>query len=215
VTNLTRWKLATALFAAVAVLATASAWTGDRPTGRARPAVTSASSPRSLPAQYRRPIRISAAAVGMSERELIDRILASRSTNEISLLCGKLGTVGSDEAVMSLAGMVDDHRQGVPESVLSAFGNIGTERAVDLLVELSDDDRPRIRGAAIGALGASQAARAEAVLTKIAKDRSDPMQSSAVYALSSLGSDAAADTLAELALDADWNTTPRAPRCAR
>lgn len=119
-TNLTRWKLATALFAAIAAVSLLGS--GDAPTGRARAAVA-ASSPRSLPAAFRRPIRVSAAAVGMSERDLIDRILASRSTNEIQMLAGKLGTVGTDDAIESLSGLVDDHRQGVPEAILGAFGD--------------------------------------------------------------------------------------------
>jgi hypothetical protein len=94
VTHLNRWKLATVLLAVATAVATVKAVTaGDRATGRAKPTVAATTSRASLPSNLRRPLRVSAAAVGISERDLIDRILASRSVSEIQVLTAKLGPV--------------------------------------------------------------------------------------------------------------------------
>src|SRR5688572_4373953 len=71
VTHLNRWKLATVLLAVATAVATVKAVTaGDRATGRAKPTVAATTSRASLPSNLRRPLRVSAAAVGISERDL-------------------------------------------------------------------------------------------------------------------------------------------------
>ena len=64
---------------------------------------------------------VSGDAIGISQRELVDRILAARSLRDIQLLADKLAIVGDDDAVETLTPMLEDPRRGVPEALLSAF----------------------------------------------------------------------------------------------
>src|SRR5438128_2011867 len=86
VTTLTRWKIACELFAAVAGVATVRAHHGARNVA----AATVDSSHGAMPLMLRRPIHISAEAVGLSQHDLIDRILAAKSVRDVQLLAEKL-----------------------------------------------------------------------------------------------------------------------------
>src|SRR5262245_1499560 len=172
VTTLTRWKLTCALFAALAGVATVRAYRSGA--DHNVPAKLASSSRSSLPIQFRRPIHVSGDAVGISQRDLIDRILAARSLKDVQVLADKLGTIGDDDAVDTLAPLLSDPRRGVPEALLAAFGQIGTQKAVDVLIAHVKDDRPMVRYAAISGLGASHSERAEKLLVDLSKQAGDP-----------------------------------------
>src|SRR6188472_2190660 len=76
VTTLTRWKLSCALFAALAGVSTVRAHRAGGHNVAAKPAASS--SRGSMPLALRRPIHVSPAALGVSQQELIDRILAAK-----------------------------------------------------------------------------------------------------------------------------------------
>ncbi|MEO8550430.1 MAG: hypothetical protein ABI678_10665 [Kofleriaceae bacterium] len=118
-TTLTRWKAACALFAALAGYGAVSV---HRAHERNVPAATVTAPRGSVPFALRRPIRVSPEAIGVSQHDLIDRILAARSVKDIQLLTEKLGAVGDDDAVDNLMGLLADHRRGVAEAILGAFG---------------------------------------------------------------------------------------------
>jgi hypothetical protein len=164
VTTLTRWKLSCALFAA---LAGGAMWKAHRAdAGHNAPAKLAAAPRGTLPIKLRRPIHVSPDAIGISQRELVDRILGAKSVKDIQLLAEKLGAVGDDDAVEMLSGLLTDTRKGVPEAMLSAFGNIGTQRAVDILAEHTKDDRPTVRYAAINGLGATHSERGRTAIPR-------------------------------------------------
>ena len=75
-TTLTRYKLACGLFAAVAAVAVVRGHQGPRNTP-AQPAATSSRS--LLPIALRRPIHVAPEAIGVTQQELVDRILAAMS----------------------------------------------------------------------------------------------------------------------------------------
>ena len=170
--TVTRWKIACMLFAA----ATAAQTLRDHRVARdiRSPEVQTHSS--AIPLALRRPIRITAGALGISERDLIDRILAAKSLRDLQVLCEKLAAVGTDDSVEALGGMLADPRPGVPERILAAFAAIGTERAIDVVLNATSDERLLVKAAAIAALGASQSEKAERVLLEIASKAGDPMQ---------------------------------------
>ena len=85
-TTLTRYKLACGLFAAVAAVAVVRGHQGPRNTP-AQPAATSARS--QLPLALRRPIHVAPEAIGVTQQELVDRILAARSVKDVQLLADK------------------------------------------------------------------------------------------------------------------------------
>jgi len=125
VTTLTRWKLSCALFAAIAGVATVRA---HRSSADHNAPAKLATSPRgTLPMQFRKPIHVSGAAIGISQHDLVDRILAAKSVKDIQILADKLGMIGDDDAIETLSPLLDDPRRGVPEVLLAAFGQIGTQ----------------------------------------------------------------------------------------
>jgi len=204
-TSLTRWKLAAVLFAAVAGYALfLRSPSDDTPAAEAH-----ATRAGALPAQLRRPLRISAEQAGISKTELVERLLSARSVKDVQILTDKLGMVGDDSSIRAVLPLLSDPRQGVPELVLGAIGRIGTEHAVEILVDKSRDDRMRVRDAAIVALGQTQSAEAESVLIAIAKNQADPNRRSAVAALGHLGTDEATETL--IALSSEPDVTVAAP----
>ncbi|HEY5947910.1 MAG TPA: hypothetical protein VIV40_20580, partial [Kofleriaceae bacterium] len=87
-TTLTRWKLTCALFAALAGVATVRAHHSSA--AHNAPAKLATSSRGSLPMQLRRPIHVSPDAIGVSQRDLVDRILAAKSVKDVQLLADKL-----------------------------------------------------------------------------------------------------------------------------
>jgi HEAT repeat protein len=121
----------------------------------------------------RRPLRVSAAALGLSEAELIARLASARSVAEVALYVDKLGLVGTDRAIGPLLTVASDLRGSLPEQALTAIGKIGSADAVAALIELTEDERPRQRGAAVSALAVAGGDDARAVLTAIAQDRGD------------------------------------------
>src|SRR5688500_12075978 len=151
VSSIRRYRLATAFFALTTAFAGYQAWNDEPRKGATHPAATAKARKGDVSA-LRRPLRVNAAAVGLSEHALIDQLLAARTAQQVSIIADKLGMVGTDDAVAALAGLVDDPRPGVPESVIAAIGRIGTTRAVDLLLDLEGDARPRIRGAAVSGM---------------------------------------------------------------
>ncbi len=206
-TTLSRWKLACALFAAVAGVATVRA---HRSAGRDAPAALADAPREALPLQLRRPIRVAASAIGVSQADLIARIQSATNVRDVMILADKLGAVGDDEAVESLRPMLADARRGVPEALLAAFGQIASQRAVDVLAETLTDDRVSVRGAAIYALGATHSAKAEELLLALADKATDPAQSTTVAALGQLGTDRATGKLIELAKNPDFTVAAAA-----
>lgn len=201
--TLGRWKLACALLCAIATSATWVAW---QRSGRSAAAEPSRASAGALPAKMFRALRVPAEAVGLSEQDLIDRVLSSHSTREIAILTEKLGAVGTDDAVQMLRGLVDDRRRGIAELIVAMMGAIGTESAVDLLLATTKDQRPSVRSSAVRALGASQSARAESYLLALAQKPADPDQSVAIGALALLQSDAALAAMLKLVESTDLQT---------
>src|SRR6185312_10879913 len=200
-TTLTRWKLACGLFAALAGIATVHAHHGDRNTPAA---VADAPSRAQIPASLRRPIHVTPESIGVSQKDLVDRILSAHSVKDVQLLAEKLGAVGDDDAIDTLSGLLGDPRKGVPEALLGAFGNIATDHAVDVLIEHTKDERPSVRNAAIGDLGSTQSARAEKLLLELATKSGDPAQSVAMSALGTLGTDHAVEALKTAAISGDY-----------
>ncbi|HVV84331.1 MAG TPA: HEAT repeat domain-containing protein [Kofleriaceae bacterium] len=160
--------------------------------------------------RLRRPVRVPASALGVSEAELIDKLLAARTAREVGIYADKLGTVGTDDAVAAMVPLVDDPRAGVPEAVIGAIGHIGTHHATDVLLGLANDLRPRVRTAAIGALGSTPDERAVAALCTFAADRGDPARLTAIWALGEQGGDAAVKQLVAIARAGDGATGPSA-----
>lgn len=204
---ITRWKLACAALAATATVTTLS-WhrsSAGHPRRYAPTVARAAGDPTP-----RRPIRVSASTLGLSEDRLIAQIRAARTGRQVAMYCEQLGVIGTDTSVEALAPMIDDRRAGVPEAITGVFGKIGTERAIALLVKLLDDDRPRVRQGAVYGLGSTGTPAARTALLALAADPVDPAQSAAIYALGQMGGDDAAEGLAALALDADYRTATSA-----
>ena len=200
-TTLTRWKLSCAVLAAVAGGAMIYGCHGRAAHNAPAKAATA---PRgSLPLALRRPIHVSADALGVSQKELVDRILAAKSVKDIQLLADKLAVVGDDDAVETLAPLIEDPRSGVPATMLAMFGQIGTQRAVEIIAQHANDERPLIRTAAIAALGATHSEKAEKVLIELSRKNGDPSQTSVITALGTLGSDNAVARLIEVANTGD------------
>src|SRR3569623_446146 len=200
-TTLTRWKLACGLFAALAGIATVRAPHGERNT----PAqAAEAPSRAQLPASLRRPLRVAPESIGVSQKDLVDRILGAHAGKDGQLLAEKLGAVGDDDAIDTLSGLLSDPRKGVPEALLGAFGNIATDHAVDVLLEHTKAARPSVRNAALSALGSTQSARAEQLLLELATKRGAPAQTVALAALGTLASDHAVDALKTAAVSGDY-----------
>ena len=95
----------------------------------------------------------------------------------------KLGQVGSERSVPTLARLVDDRRDGVADAAIAALGGIGGDDAVELLVSLVSDRRLRVRGPAVVALGKAATPRAVEVLGQVARDRRHPERNAAIWAL--------------------------------
>ncbi len=201
-TTLTRWKLASALLAAVAGYALfLRGPSADTPADEA----VAAGRDGSLPKQFRRPLRISAELAGISKTELIERLKSAKSLKDVQLLSEKLGMVGDDASIRAVMPMLKDPRHGVPEAILGAIGHIGTEHAVDVLAENTHDDRMTVRFSAIAALGATQSKDAEKLLIELARTPGDPGQVYAISALGQIGSDHAAEVLVQLSAEPDFS----------
>ena len=193
-TSLTRWKLGCALFAAIAGVSVVHARRGG-----GQPVQAETSEARGgMPAAFRRPIRVTAQALGVSEDDLVARIRSARSMKDLTLLCGKLAAIGDDSAIDTLEPMLGDARPGVPQLLLSTFAQIGSDHAIDVLVTHASDARPQIRTGAITALGQTESARAEQTLLAVASKPGDPAREEAIDALGALGSDAAIAKLVAL-----------------
>ena len=196
--SINRWKLASILFATTTAVAGFTAY--KRGASHNVPAAkVSVSRSGNFAEQLRRPVHVNAAALGVSEQELIDRARAARSTRELSQILGRLGMVGSDDAVIALKDLVTDPRRGVPEEVVAMMGKIATEHAVEELLGLLKDERPNVRSAAISGLGATHSEKAESALFEIAQKPGDPMSDVSIRAIGELGSDNAVALLIKLA----------------
>src|SRR5450432_2981419 len=82
-TNLNRWKLACALFAALAGYGVVSAHRAHDHNAPASSVIT----PRgaAVPFALRKPIHVAPEALGVSQHDLIDRILAARSVHDVGV----------------------------------------------------------------------------------------------------------------------------------
>jgi len=147
-----------------------------------------------------RPVRISAAALGITSDDLVQRLLHARTANEVEMLAEKLGMVGDDKMIDAVMPLVADTRAGVPAAILGAFGEIGTDHAVDVLVARARADREEVRIAAIDALGTTANPRAEKVLLDLAGGADETVRTSAIAALGKMGSERAVDVLAKIAI---------------
>lgn len=187
-TSLTRWKLMSGLL--VALLAHAW-WPESAQSQRA-------SARRMKPGM---PLRITAAAAGISLDDLVAKLLAARSVEEVRELAETLGTVGDDHAIDELTPLLTDPRTGVSEALVSAFGHIATEHAVDVIAPFTRDARTDMRISAIEALGATHQASAEAPLIDIAQDASLDLQlrTTAIWSLGTIGSDGSIAVLEQIA----------------
>lgn len=184
-TSMNRWKLACAVLAAVTGYTLF--WGGSGSANE--PADTVAIRGASLSPQFRRPLRISADAAGISQNELVDALRGARNLRDIQLLADKLGMIGDDAAIDAVKPLLADNRRGVPEAILGALGKIGTEKAIEILIAHTKDDRPAIRNAAITAIGSSQSVDGETAILAIAKKPGDPAQTLAIASLGRIGSD--------------------------
>ena len=137
-TTLRRYRLATAFFALTTAFAGYQAWSDEPQKGVTRSSM-SAKARKGDVSALRRPLRVNAAAVGLNEHALIDQLLAARTQQQVAVIADKLGMVGTDDAVAALAGLVDDPRPGVPESVIGAIGRIGTTHAAIQRRRLEDN----------------------------------------------------------------------------
>ena len=200
-TNLTRWKFACALFAALAGYGAVSAHRAHDHNAPAQTVVTPQGG--GVPFALRRPIHVTPEAAGISEHELIDRIQNARSVHDVQVLAEKLGAVGDDDAVDNLQSLLTDNRRGVPEAILAMFGTIGTAHAINVVIAATGDERPDVRRSAISALGGTQSAKAEKVLLDIAARPADPAQTTAIAGLGAMGTDAAVAKLIELTSGGD------------
>jgi HEAT repeat protein len=185
-TSTRRWKLLCGVLTALTVYS----WTRSSGVERAH----AAASTRQHVIGYR-PLRVSAAALGTSTDEIVERLLASHSQSEMRKLCEQLGAVGDDAAIDAVMRLVSDPRPGVPAMVISAIGTIGTDHAVEILVDLADDPRSDIKWTAIYSLGSTGNERAETFLISLAK-RND---TTAIEALGDLATDHAIDVLYKIA----------------
>ncbi len=207
-TPLNRWKAASALFAAVAGYAVFV----RGPAGDDVEATLVEGRSGSIPAAYKRPLRVSAESLGISKQELIDQLLTAKSVKDVQLLADKLGMVGDDAAIRKVLPLLADPRRGVPEAILGAIGKIGTNHAIEVLIDKTHDDRPSVRYSAIAALGVSQSRDAEETLVELATKPGDSGQATAIAALGSLGSERATSTLIDLASKPDVHVAAAAVR---
>ncbi len=194
-TPTTRWKAASALFAAIAGYALFIRGPSDDVVAE----TVGGGRDGAIPALYKRPLRVSAESVGISKQELIDQLLAAKSVKDVAVLADKLGMVGDDASIRAVKPLLADPRRGVPEAIVGAIGKIGTKQAIEVLVDRTHDDRSSVRYAAIMALGATQSREAESTLIELATEPGEMGQSTAIAALGLLGSAKGTETLIDLA----------------
>lgn len=149
--------------------------------------------------RFKGPLRVSAAALGISTDELVRALFTTKDVGELVQLAERLGIVGDDAAIDAVLPLVHDPKCRVQDALVRAFGAIGTEHAVDVLIELARDPRDDIRVAAASALGATASKRGERVLIEIAARSGDEARRPAIHALGELGSERAIEMLAQLA----------------
>src|SRR5688500_8044274 len=157
VTPVNRWKLVSVVLAGCLSY---SWWHGD---------AVSSPPPAAQGSRFKGPIRVSAAALGISSDELLRRLFAAKDITEIRELAEKLGAIGNDRMIDEVMPLVADKREGVPETIIQAFGVIATEHAVDVLIELAKDKPPAIRTAAVDALAETKNRRAEPMIIELAQ----------------------------------------------
>jgi HEAT repeat protein len=204
-----RYQVACAILAFTTVASVTALHQRSRAGAGVRPAVAGAGA-RSPVERLRRPVRVAASALGLSEAELIDRLLAARTAREVVIVAERLAIVGTDDAVLAMTSMIADPREGVTDSVISAIGEIGTARATDVVLGLLDDPRQRVRNAAVSALARVSDERAIAALCAIADDRVDPARLTAIGALGEQGGDVAIARLVAIARAGDPAAGPGA-----
>jgi HEAT repeat protein len=187
VTPVRKWKLISLVLAGCLSY---SWWSGDAP---------GTASAGAKHARLKGPVRVSAAALGITTEELVRQLLAAKDPEEVRALAEKLGMIGDDDAIDAVMPLLKDPRSGVPEAILGALGAIATDHAVDVLIKAAADPNEDVSVAAITALGATQNKRAEPFLIATAQRNSGAQQSTAVYALGELGGERAVEVIAQIA----------------
>jgi HEAT repeat protein len=186
VTPVNRWKLVSFVLAGCMSY---SWWHGD-----ARSATKPASAQR-----LKGPLRVSAAALGVSVDELIRQLFAAKDVETVRAIAEKLGAVGDDHVIEAVMPLLDDPRDGVATAIIAAFGTIATDHAVDVLAKLATGPQDGLHVAAVEALGATHNPRAETVLIEVAQHNGDDAQAAALSALGDIGSERGVEVLAKIA----------------
>jgi HEAT repeat protein len=193
VTSVTRWKLVSLVLAGCM----SYSWChGD-----------AASTPSSTaPAKrFSGPLRVNAAALGISTEELVRRMFAAKQASDLEELAQRFGIVGDNAAIELVLPLVHDSKCPAPEAIVRAFGAIGTDRAIDVLLELARDRNEDLQLAAIDALGATKNRRAEATLIEIVTANESDAQYRAIYALGQVAGERGIEVLAQLAARSEQN----------
>jgi HEAT repeat protein len=204
--SLTRWRLACGVLSALLAYSWLSGSSPETP--------ASAQSHRTAHGSVN--LHVDAKAAGISLDELVEKLLAAKTLEEIQELSKTLGTVGNDKAIDAVDSLVADTRDGVPAAIVGAFGAIGSDHAVDVLREHSHDARNEVRAAVIEALGTTHNAKAEPAIIDAARDPDTNVASWGISALGQLGTDNAAAVLEDIgAAGAEETSNPAIVALAR
>ncbi|HUS28584.1 MAG TPA: HEAT repeat domain-containing protein, partial [Kofleriaceae bacterium] len=187
--SLTRWRLCCGVLSAVL----AYSWIG----GSDAEQPTTSQTRRNTRGGMQ--VHVDAKAAGISLDELVEKLLAAKTVEEIEPLAKTLGTVGDDKTIDAVESLVADTRAGVPAAIVTAYGEIGSDHAVDVLREHSHDARSEVRTAVIEALGSSHNPRAEVTIISAARDPDVTIAGSGIWALGELGTDGALAVLEDIA----------------
>src|SRR5688572_3052661 len=134
-----RWKL---LACSLALTTAAAGWAALRP----RPPA------QTLVVERPGPLRAARVARPDEEARILQALAGADGTAAILALVERLGAVGGERSIETLALLAEDRRPGVAEAALAALGRIGGGDASELLVAHLDDRRLRIRLAAVSGL---------------------------------------------------------------
>jgi HEAT repeat protein len=187
--SLTRWKLCCGVLSVML----AYSWFG----GSSSEPVTSQQPRRTSRGGMQ--VHVDAKAAGISLEELVAKLLAARSLEEIEGLAKTLGTVGDDASIDAVESLVADTRTGVPEAIVGAFGEIGSDHAVIVLKAHAHDARSEVRTAVIGALGTTHNPKAEPIVIEAARDPDVIIAASGIWALGELATEGTVAVLEDIA----------------
>ncbi|HTL34007.1 MAG TPA: HEAT repeat domain-containing protein [Kofleriaceae bacterium] len=144
-------------------------------------------------------VHVDAKAAGISLDELVEKLLAAKTVEQVQELAKTLGTVGDDKSIDAVDSLVADTRDGVPAAIVGAFGAIGSDHAVEVLREHTHDARNDVRGAVIEALGTTHNPKAEPAIIEVARDPDTNVANWGISALGELGTDNSVAVLEDIA----------------